>query len=63
MRYDGIAITKEECVNRVEKRMSTALRNLAKEKKKTGVTLGGRGHGKLTQGVIDKLTYYYGNAT
>ena len=60
--YDGIPITKEECVNHVGKRMSTALRNLTKEKKKTGVTLGGRGHGKLTQDVIDKLTYYYSNA-
>ena len=60
--YDGVEIRKEECVNHVEKRMGTALRNLTKEKKKTGVTLGGRDHGKLTQDAIDKLTYYYGNA-
>ena len=50
-----------ECAKHIEKRMGTALRNLTKEKKKTGVTLGGRGHDKLTHGVIDKLTYYYGN--
>ena len=55
---DGVVINKEECVNHVAKRMGTVLRNLAKTSKKTGVTLGGRGHGKLTQAAITKLTYY-----
>ena len=59
---DDVVINKEECVNHVAKRMGTALRNLAKTSKKTGVTLGGRGHGKLTQAAITKLTLYYGKA-
>ena len=59
---DDVEIEKEECVNHVAKRMGTALRNLAKTSKKTGVSLGGRGHGKLTQDVINKLKVYYGKA-
>ena len=42
--------------------MGTALRNLTKDIKKTGVTLGGRGHRKLTLAAINKLTLYYGKA-
>ena len=37
-------IVKEECVNHVHKRMSTALRHLSKSKR-----LGGKGQGRLTQ--------------
>ena len=59
---EDVAITKEECVNHVAKRMGTALRNLAKDTKKSGVTLGGRGYGKLTQAAITRLTSYYGRA-
>jgi len=48
-------IRKSECVNHVEKRMGTRLRNVRKEKK-----LGGKG--KLTENIIKKLTKYYGLA-
>ena len=44
----------------VVKRMGTALSNLTKDSRKTGVTHGGRGHGKLTQATIMKMTLYYG---
>jgi hypothetical protein len=50
-------IHKEECVNHVGKRLGTALRNLRKAKK-----LGGRGEGRLTDKVIDKLQIYYTRA-
>ena len=56
-------ITKEECVNHVAKRMGTALRKVRTNASKTkGLTLGGRGHGKLTDPIIAKLTKYYGRA-
>ena len=58
----AVPINKEECVNHVAKRMGTALRKLASEGKKAGTTLGGRGHGRLTQATITKLTGYYGKA-
>ena len=59
---DDVHIEKEECVNHVAKRMGTALRNLKTTTKKTGVSLGGRGHGKLTGEVITKLQLYYKKA-
>ena len=59
---DDMKITKEECINHVNKRMGTALRKLATQTKKTGVTLGGHGNGKLTQGTIKQLTVNYNNA-
>ncbi|KAI0234644.1 hypothetical protein LSAT2_015041 [Lamellibrachia satsuma] len=59
---DDVVIVKEECINHVAKRMGTALRKLATQTKKAGVTLGGRGHGKLTLATITKLTAYYGKA-
>ncbi|KAK2185091.1 hypothetical protein NP493_246g02030 [Ridgeia piscesae] len=59
---DDVKITKEECINHVAKRMGTALRKLATQTKKTGVTLGGHGDGKLTKGTIKQLTIYYNNA-
>ena len=55
-------LKKEECINHVAKRLGTALRKLASSGKKAGVTLRGRGHGKLTQATIVNLTAYYGKA-
>ncbi|ESO88659.1 hypothetical protein LOTGIDRAFT_165443 [Lottia gigantea] len=55
-------VEKQECINHVAKRMGTALRKLAKDGKKLGVVLGGKGQGKLTQTTINKLTIYYGKA-
>ena len=59
---DDVTIEKEECINHVAKRMGTALRKLATQTKKAGVTLGGRGQGKLTANAITQLTGYYGKA-
>ncbi|GFO27487.1 hypothetical protein PoB_005399200 [Plakobranchus ocellatus] len=55
-------IVKEECVNHVSKRMSTALRNLVSDSSKKGITLGGRGQGRLTGNAIGKLTKYFDRA-
>lgn len=52
---DDHVVMKRECVNHVEKRMGTRLRNLKKQKK-----LGGKG--KLTDNLIKKITKYYGLA-
>lgn len=52
---DEHVVVKSECVNHVEKRMGTRLRNIKKEKK-----LGGKG--KLTDALIKKITKYYGLA-
>ena len=60
--YGDVVLQKEECINHVAKRLGTALRKLAASGKKAGITLGGRGHGKLTQATITKLTAYYGKA-
>ena len=60
--YGDVPPTKEECVNHVAKRMGTAFRNLSTQGKKKGVTLGGRGYGKLTQAAITKYTGYFGKA-
>ena len=60
--YGDVVLKKEECINHVAKRLGTALRKLASSGKKAGVVLGGRGHGKLTQATIVKLTAYYGKA-
>ncbi|XP_005096828.1 uncharacterized protein LOC101848197 isoform X2 [Aplysia californica] len=53
--YDGIAVTKGECVNHVSKRIGTQLRNVVADERKRGVTLGGRASGALTQEKIAKL--------
>jgi hypothetical protein len=50
-------VHKEECVNHVGKRLGTALRKMKKAKK-----LGGKGQGRLTEKVIDKLQVYYTRA-
>ena len=60
--YGDVELQKEECINHVGKRLGTALRKLASSGKKNGMTLGGRGHGKLKQATILKLTAYYGKA-
>lgn len=57
-----IQITKEECLNHVSKRMGTALRNIVSEKKKCGITLGGKKYGSLTEKTIKKITRYYSKA-
>ena len=59
---DDVELQKEECINHIAKRLGTALRKLASSGKKNGVTLGERGHGKLKQATILKLTAYYGKA-
>ena len=60
--YGDVELHKEECINHVAKRLGTALRKLATSGKKAGVTLGGRGFGRLMQATIVKLTAYYGKA-
>ena len=60
--YGDVELKKEECINHVAKRLGTALRKLGSSGKKAGVVLGGRGHGRLTQATIMKLTAYYGKA-
>ena len=59
---DNTVIVKEECINHVAKRLRTALRKLSTKSKKKGVTLGGRGRGKLTHPAVVKRTHYYGVA-
>ncbi|GFR98246.1 hypothetical protein ElyMa_002765300 [Elysia marginata] len=56
---DDIEIDKEECVNHVGKRLGAALRNLVSDSSKRGITLGGRGKGRLTANAIRKLQIYY----
>ena len=59
-----VVIEKNECVGHVEKRMGTRLRNLKKTKvyDKDGKLLKWGEAGRLTNGFIDKITQYYGNA-
>ncbi|KAE8741808.1 hypothetical protein FOCC_FOCC012670 [Frankliniella occidentalis] len=45
--YNGIPITKEECINHVIKRLSTGLKKLVVDYKAKGTTLGGSGSGQL----------------
>lgn len=54
--YEDLTIIKKECIDHVQKRMGTRLRNL----KKTNKGLGGKG--KLTGKLIDELSIYYGLA-
>lgn len=51
--YENFEVKKKECIDHVQKRMGTRLRNLKKVK-----GLGGKG--KLTAKLIDQLTIYYG---
>ena len=52
-------IGKEDCINRITKKLGTDLRKLSTQSKKKGFTLGGRGWGKPTHPAIVKLTAYY----
>ena len=54
--YDGVEVTKLECVGHIQKRVGSRLRQL----KKAQTNLGGKG--KLTYNIIDKLQNYYGIA-
>ncbi|KYN13186.1 hypothetical protein ALC57_14630 [Trachymyrmex cornetzi] len=54
--YENFSVQKKECLDHVQKRMGTRLRNL--KKKVPG--LGGKG--KLTNKLIDELSIYYGLA-
>ena len=55
--YSCVVAEKHECLNHVDKRMGTQLRNRVKHKskEKLKVTLGGKGFGKLRTEVIGKL--------
>ncbi|XP_031785958.1 uncharacterized protein LOC116417356 [Nasonia vitripennis] len=55
-------LAKEECINHVAKRLSTALREIVKSAKAKGITLGGKSAGALTNKVIGTLAGYYWNA-
>jgi len=54
--YGDSIVQKKECIDHVQKRMDTHLRNLKKKTKGLG------GKGKLTGKLIDKLSIYYGLA-
>ena len=62
----GVLVRKEECVGHVQKRVGSNLRKLKKELKgqklDDGLTLGGRGAGRLTDERIERLQGYYGVA-
>ena len=60
--YGDIPITKEECVNHVHKRMTSAFRKLIKDGSHLGVRFGGKGPGKLTAAIINKLGNYFSKA-
>ena len=49
---DDYPLSKEECINHVQKRMGTALRSKRLDYSKRKITLGGRGYGRLTDGAI-----------
>ena len=52
-----LTVAKLECINHCAKRLGTALRNVRKKEH-----LGGRGHGRLTDGTIKRLVNYYRKA-
>jgi len=54
--YEDFTVLKKECIDHVQKRMGTRLRNLKKQVKGLG------GKGKLTGKLIDELSIYYGLA-
>ena len=54
--YGNFTIKKKECIDHVQKRMGTRLRNLKKKTKGLG------GKGKVTGKLIDELSIYYGLA-
>ncbi|GFY21116.1 uncharacterized protein TNCV_3991601 [Trichonephila clavipes] len=52
-----VEILKEECINHVSKRLGTSLRNLVKDWRAKGITLGGKSYGSLKETTIKKLTH------
>ncbi|GFW03934.1 uncharacterized protein TNCV_2050501 [Trichonephila clavipes] len=52
----GVEILKEECINYISKRLGTSLRNLVKDWRAKGITLGGKSYGSLKETTIKKLT-------
>ncbi|KAH7956252.1 hypothetical protein HPB52_007664 [Rhipicephalus sanguineus] len=57
--YGYVEVEKEDCVNHVQKRIGTALRNLVSRSKASGFqSLGGKG--RLTADLITRLSSYYG---
>ncbi|XP_046589419.1 uncharacterized protein LOC124293252 [Neodiprion lecontei] len=54
--YNGFEIKQKECIDHVQKRMGTRLREIVKKQK------GSSGRGKLTGKLIDELSTYYGLA-
>jgi hypothetical protein len=49
-----VTIAKEECVNHVKKRMTTALKNLLERRKAAGKSISGRG--KQTNDLVKQLS-------
>ncbi|XP_058796973.1 uncharacterized protein LOC131667523 [Phymastichus coffea] len=57
--YNGIPLVREQCVNHVKKRMTTALHEEIKKAKAQKITLGGNKKGALTDKCIKHLSNYY----
>ena len=60
--YGDKEIKKNECLNHVAKRLGTGIRNIVKDNRKSGITLGGKKFGSLKEDTIVKLTNYYRKA-
>ncbi|XP_035210537.1 uncharacterized protein LOC118184907 [Stegodyphus dumicola] len=62
--YEGVTVSKLECVGHIQKRMGTRLRKLKADYKgrklSDGKSLSGKG--RLTDSAISRLSLYYGNA-
>lgn len=58
----NINIVKEECLNHISKRLVTGIKNVVKEWRVKGVTLGGKKVGNLKEETIIKLGNYYRSA-
>ena len=57
--YGDTPVEIEESVNHMANWLGMALHKLATESKKSGITHGGHGHGKLMHATIAKLKGYY----
>ncbi|GFX46970.1 uncharacterized protein TNCV_315931 [Trichonephila clavipes] len=57
-----ILIKKNECINHVSKRLTTALRSTVKDCHAQGTSLGCIAHGSLKEATVKKLTTYYQKA-
>ena len=62
--YDGVAISKEECIGHVQKRVGNRLRELKRQHKgmKLSDGIGLSGKGRLTDRQMERLQTNYGNA-